>query len=143
MSSSSRPTTTGSVPVFIPYIMSTSGRAKLNISCDTLSPTQKTAHSTAAMATPATICPGVKRSVVTHARHERVAKVVSTTAETVMVYQKLTRGAVQGENMTNHSTAATTMGPHSLTAIILSDFIAFFMIATPHYQMAATAKPTV
>ena len=81
--------------------------------------------------------------MVTHSRHERVAKVVSTTAEVVMVYQKLMCGAVQGENMTNHSPAATTTAPHSLTEIVLSDFIAFFMIVTPYYQMVATAKPTV
>ena len=35
------------------------------------------------------------------------AKVMSITAEAVIIYQKLIYGDVQGENITNHSKAAT------------------------------------
>ena len=85
--------------------MSTWPRAKPNIHCDTLSPVQNTHHSTKAIDSPAATARGENLRSFSHSLHQIVESVVR--AEHVIVYQKLMCGAVQGENITNHSRAAT------------------------------------
>ena len=88
---------------------STCGRAKSNIQDDTLSPNQKTPHKATAMPSPSKTFGKLHFT----SRHQpglnKVANTDSVSAEPVIIHQKFTKGAVQGENMTVHSTAASRM----------------------------------
>ena len=107
--------------------MSTWTRAKPNIHCDTLSPVQNTHHSTKAIDSPAATARGENLRSFSHSLHQTVESVVRVRAAHVIVYQKLMCGAVQGENITNHSRAAM----RTATMVFLISYIYKFLYSQP------------
>ena len=112
MHSRSTDRSNGEEPSFMPYIRLTCGRAKLKNHCEALSPMKNTNHKATAMMMPAMSCfqTSEPETFPRQARPPNVsASVVRMQAETVILHQKGRCGAVQGENIRNHSTAAMAM----------------------------------
>lgn len=113
MKSRSKASRVGDTSPLILYIRFTCAREKEKRSCESLSPIQKTPQSDAAMRMP-------KRTVVVWAPGKLLfvpilsfppkakAKHISTIAEAAIQTQKFMWGDVKGENMMNHSKAATS-----------------------------------
>ena len=79
------------------------------MSCESLSPIQKTPHNATAMSTPNIIFEGEKRSVRHHPGLNMLDRIDNVHAEAVIINQKFTWGAVHGQNITLHRTAARTI----------------------------------
>ena len=91
----------GGRPVFMAYTASTSGRAKSNISADSLSPTQNMPQRAKAMTMPPSTC---RKGFSTFASSclsgvNAIARVVSVIAAMLITIQKLGQPPVQGLNM--------------------------------------------
>lgn len=99
----------GDSPVFIPYMSSTCGRAKLNSSWESLSPTQKTLHSTTAIPIPKSIFLKSKLTLFHHPGLKMVDSIERVHAEPVITHQKFIWGAVTGKNIMLHNMAASIM----------------------------------
>ena len=109
INSINRLSTKGFSPSFIPYMESTCGRAKSKSKVEKNSPSQNTPHRAAASTTPQKMSLTPKDISFHQPGRAQQVNRVSDTAEHVIITQKFTCGAVQGENIMVQSTVARTI----------------------------------
>jgi hypothetical protein len=117
--------TTGFSPSFIPYMESTCGRAKSKSIVEKNSPSQNIPQRAAARATPQKISLTPKDTSFHQPGRVQQVYRVSDAAEHVIITQKLTCGAVHGENIMVQSTVARTIPAISFFIDTASDILEY------------------